>query len=440
MMSSNPSVAAVLRTLREVSSEDREYTRVEYLCQMHLGSINAKIHRVYALNEQPSYQPVLSRYRQFLQGGRCTIMHSVINSQDLDPITNNLPDVITRGYNTGDTGLFFPCGISTGQVSRGMGEGVMILNDVAIRHTQRILTKDISADSLYRIASSQKYDSIYVEEGSEGGEGVHPFRHNYVLMDRGQILPTHIAIIRYAETNYGQCEVCGNNAARVYCENDNLDMCLSCDTEYHREDNRVSSKHRRVDIGEKEVGVENCPVHPKMKRETYCMHCKLSLCTNCQISGIHSEEGMRDHKLVSAGECYTFLKDTRRLKTPLMAKIKGRLTQQAEAVEWSHLGQAADRQVQAGIRDSWEEDTGSGAEITGRPRHSSGQVPGRSGQCRNRVETQAVRDSLDGVFHQVPTGQGEASRVHQQILHAPHRPRRVPAGSSVPRSEANGGR
>lgn len=275
-----------------------------------------------------------------------TQMSSVIQASDLDPATNHYLDVVNRGFNIGDSGLYFPCGVSSIKLEKGNTETLLLVSKVAIKKTETLSVNNLSENSIVQIAKTRRFDSIFVDE--RGGEDQHPFKANYVLLNQNQILPTHLVFVKYHDLNFGVnlvhqlCEVCAINPAKVHCENDSLDMCYNCDNEYHPSSNKVANKHRRVDLSEKEIELDFCRFHPKVRQETCCMNCKKCLCITCQLSGFHSEPQYKDHKLVSVHECYEFLKETRKVKTPLMVKIKAKINQYYNSVDNVEEDQAPD--------------------------------------------------------------------------------------------------
>lgn len=128
------------------------------------------------------------------------------------------------------------------------------------------------------------------------------------------------------------CEICNQSPAKVYCENDRLDMCYQCDEEYHPNSNKVASKHVRVELSQKEISSEACRLHPKQKKDIYCFDCRQSLCLSCQAGGFHSEPKYSRHKVSSATDCYQFLQATRKSKSPTLVSIKAKLLQYHSAV------------------------------------------------------------------------------------------------------------
>ena len=65
-------------------------------------------------------------------------MSSVIPVQDLDSNTNHYASVISRGFSIGDTGLYFPCGITNASIDSSSGETMVLVSKVAIRRTETL--------------------------------------------------------------------------------------------------------------------------------------------------------------------------------------------------------------------------------------------------------------------------------------------------------------
>lgn len=206
----------------------------------------------------------------------------------------------------------------------------VLISKVAIKSTETVDYDDISPEKIIRAISSQKYDSIHVNEKNHPSG--HPFKSNYILLKEDQVLPCYLAQIKASDSPYGLCEVCKTVPAKVYCRNDDLDMCSGCDAEHHPTFNKVTSKHIRVDISEKEVQPDLCKTHPESRLESFCLDCRQALCVNCQLTGFHSEPAFKNHKLVPTKQCYGFLKENRKNQSPMMAKIKQKLTYYLSAV------------------------------------------------------------------------------------------------------------
>jgi hypothetical protein len=240
----------------EIKKGEAEFDKAEYLIQMHVGSISCKISKLYSLAELDTNHKLINNFKIFAnEGSKPTYLHSVIPVAELDAKTNSINDVINRGFEIPDSGVFVPCGISNLKVDKSTGEVAVLLCKVVVKRTLSLRSSALSLEKIKSMFRSQRFDSILVQDDDEKEE--HPFKSNYILFNDRQILPTHLAYIKYVELTYGVrfdnqqvCEVCKTSSSRLYCENDQLEMCYKCDSEYHPADNKVAAKHVRVDSRE----------------------------------------------------------------------------------------------------------------------------------------------------------------------------------------------
>lgn len=313
-----------LETLTQVKSTEPEFSRIQYLVQMQLGSVDMDVTAIYSILEFQGAMTQVKHFRDFTDEGKSTILHSVIAVDEMDSSNNRFHDVVSKGFTIGEGGLFFPCGISSMNISKSSKETPLLISKVAIKKTEIIKSADLTSENIQKVVKSQRFDSIYVDEKT--GSESHPFKENYILLNSHQILPSYLVFIKYVERSFGICEVCCKSPVKVYCENDHLDMCQTCDMEYHPLDNKVSARHKRVDILEKNLEYDFCKIHTKVKKESFCVNCRISLCINCQLNGFHADPRYKSHKVVSMHDCFEFLKDTRKVKSPMMIKIKNKVT------------------------------------------------------------------------------------------------------------------
>lgn len=313
-----------LETLTPIMASDPEFSRVQYLIQMHLGTVDLEVCNLYSLLDFQGSLKQVMRFNEFTEEDKVTILHSVISIDEMDHSQNRFYDVISKGFNIGETGLYFPCGVSQIQISKSGKVAPLLLSKIAIKNTAILKSESLNTESIKQLSKTTRYDSIYVDEKSSSES--HPFKENYILLNPDQILPSYLVFVKYVEKSFGLCEVCGKHSSKVFCENDNIDMCAACDVEFHPSSNKVAAKHKRVGVTEKKIVLDFCNFHPKVRKDSFCVICKKSLCINCQLNGFHSDPRFKEHKLISAHDCYEFLKETRKVKSPLMIKIKDKLS------------------------------------------------------------------------------------------------------------------
>lgn len=191
-----------LEGLSEIKRGEIEFEKTEYLIQMHLGSVSAKISKLYSLADTDTNQSLVKKFKIFTnEGGKPTLLHSVIPVTELDAATNSVNDVISRGFDVPESGVFVPCGISNLKIDKSSGEIPVLLCKVAVKRTHSLKTSELSLEKIHTLYRSQRFDSILVQDEEEKDE--HPFKSNYILFNDKQILPTHLAILKYVEITHG---------------------------------------------------------------------------------------------------------------------------------------------------------------------------------------------------------------------------------------------
>lgn len=66
--------SAVFDTLNELKDSDPEFQSVEYLIQMHLGSINLKIARLYSVRELQGNQQLQKSFKAFARESKASVV------------------------------------------------------------------------------------------------------------------------------------------------------------------------------------------------------------------------------------------------------------------------------------------------------------------------------------------------------------------------------
>ncbi|GMH13928.1 hypothetical protein Nepgr_015769 [Nepenthes gracilis] len=85
-----------------------------------------------------------------------------------------------------------------------------------------------------------------------------------------------------------QCDVCGKEAASVFCSADEAALCCACDQRVHHA-NKLASKHQRLPfLVPFASGVPLCDICQERKALLFCQQDRAILCRDCDIP-IHTE-------------------------------------------------------------------------------------------------------------------------------------------------------
>ena len=119
---------------------------------------------------------------------------------------------------------------------------------------------------------------------------------HYIKFKGGENLTSKFPILN-------KCGVCGNNNATLFCENDNLKLCLKCDQDTHKV-NQIFQSHVRNDLFQNYSQSQMCEFHPLNRTSYYCPKCHIPVCVECKISGNHSKGEASKHQLINLSDIY----------------------------------------------------------------------------------------------------------------------------------------
>lgn len=128
-------------------------------------------------------------------------MSSVILASELDQASNHYLDIISKGFTVGDSGLYFPCGLSNLKLEKGQPDALLVVSKVAVRRTEAVKLEQVNKDLMEAIQRTKRVDSLFVEEEDSGDR--HPFKSNFILFNSEQILPEFLVFVRSHELSYG---------------------------------------------------------------------------------------------------------------------------------------------------------------------------------------------------------------------------------------------
>lgn len=147
------------------------------------------------------------------------------------------------------------------------------------------------------------------------------FRHDYVIFDTSQVLPMFSVQFIFDPTLPEHllahlCDSCNKEAATLWCAADSAALCPDCD-EYLHSRNKLTRRHVRVSINEREAPPPPCKEHIGEKMTLYCPSCRIPLCRVCRSHGSHSSGPSALHRIVLLKDAYAAaLADTADMPTP----------------------------------------------------------------------------------------------------------------------------
>ena len=97
------------------------------------------------------------------------------------------------------------------------------------------------------------------------------------------------------------CEMCSNQPATVYCDQDKAHLCATCDQQHHSQ-TRLLMKHARLPLYHSPFQFGACRIHSSDRYECVCLECGELLCQLCLLVGSHADRS--DHPIVSTIDAF----------------------------------------------------------------------------------------------------------------------------------------
>ena len=278
------------------SSED--FVIVEYLLQMQLGSSQFKATQISDITPRTQ----TNEFNNFVKKMKNANVVDVFIP--LENIEQPLSDIARHGVRVpAKTGLKFQTNKLTLNHIQDKYEVIHLI--VALGHTynhQNVFSTLREVDYIQEsptIADLPKgYDSLRLSNHNE-----------FVIFKSGQIKTAH-----YIQFEGGDnlteipnvlnvCGVCGQHNATLYCEQDSIKLCESCDQATHST-NPLFQTHTRIALRQALSNNQRCPEHPGSIVKYYCPKCHVPVCVECKINGSHSKSETNKHKLVPIDQAY----------------------------------------------------------------------------------------------------------------------------------------
>lgn len=250
----------------------------------------------------------------------------MVQTEDLDDI-NAIEKVLERGFIIQPPGgLLFPCGYFPLKKNNGtMFEALFCRIGVS----KIISTKnsEINPDVIRELHREGFYDSILCHEDSSGKtKGKTPYNYNMIILKGHQIFPEFLIHFEVNDRKVKTCQMCSASEAKIYCKNDEMDLCEACDLKSHP-NTKIYQNHQRVPINQKPVSYNTCEKHPSNPKELFCVQCKKELCISCKLVGDHSENSteLGGHLVWPIKDCFANQKDSKDNYTPQVTKMKNKI-------------------------------------------------------------------------------------------------------------------
>lgn len=106
---------------------------------------------------------------------------------------------------------------------------------------------------------------------------------------------------------------------------------MECDQDYHA--SKLSTKHKRVEIGDKPKKFGTCRHHETTELELYCSVCSEALCVSCKIFGNHMSGEMANHSLIKLKDAYSEISSKVKEIDPNIERRKNQLTDDLSKID-----------------------------------------------------------------------------------------------------------
>jgi hypothetical protein len=134
-------------------------------------------------------------------------------------------------------------------------------------------------------------------------------KRDYIIFNSSQIKPCELIKFDGGEnlkefTQQSElCDSCNQEAATIWCINDQPQLCQQCDEKSHQ-GYKTFQSHRRISLQEARASLEFCSIHSEERVEYYCQICKNLVYFKCKMIGNHSKGEEASHPLITIKECY----------------------------------------------------------------------------------------------------------------------------------------
>lgn len=151
------------------------------------------------------------------------------------------------------------------------------------------------------IIYNEQYDPEHFINTDLTFDTIQQFR--YVIKDLSRILVTHEVNFTYdrelerRSKSSNDCEMCLKNISIMFCLAERAAFCQSCDERVHF--NEFTRRHKRYYFNQ--VGNTrfiSCDYHTDTVVDFFCTKCEVPVCSQCKVSGNHSEHPFNGHKLI----------------------------------------------------------------------------------------------------------------------------------------------
>eukprot|EP00759_Apiculatamorpha_spiralis_P007552 PhF_6_TR1472/c0_g1_i1/m.2651 len=345
-MASNFVVPSYLKNLRQLTIHDEEFARMQYLLQVSLRSVTAKILSIHSVHS-PQQDALFES-----QNTGTVVLDSWVNSADL-PEDNTVWNIVHHG------GRFRITDPNKGAV---FGTGLIPFNAARVReagpqryeflHCRIAVGRSfiLERQNLGKHGIPAGYDSIKILNPKTPGQDVMPdvekYYHNYVLNDETKIYPDFVVNFVFDlgidrvlnPATPPKCESCEARPATVYCLQDDAKLCEPCDREIHNR--KISERHQRMPVREivNTLGQTMCRDHKGVPVQFFDTVSHVPVCIHCRMTGSHSAGENYNHELVPIHEAYRSTMTDVEREARIIEERRKLVLQQLDSIEQRTAG------------------------------------------------------------------------------------------------------
>ena len=305
----------------ELKTNSEEFKKLEYRLKVNLGNVDIQAKKIWNVTSPK----LTKKYFDFKDEHDFSIeMNSMVQTEDQDEI-NSIEKVLERGFVVQPPGgLLFPCGYFPLKKVDGLIYEAIICK-VSVSKIVSTKNSEINPDVIRELHRENIYDSILCHEDSKKQGNQIPYNYNMIVLKGGQILPEYVIHFDITEKKKNICKVCEEKDATIYCKNDQIDLCKSCDINMHPNDMPTTRNHVRIGINDKPIEFTNCEIHPNNPLDQFCINCRREICISCKLVGDHFEDEKSKHTVWPINDCFNNLRDTKDNFTPKIKQMKNKI-------------------------------------------------------------------------------------------------------------------
>lgn len=186
-------------TFVTVSNKQSEYSKIEYMLQLSLGTSTAVINTIETIAKPQISAP----FDKNVNKKKMQVIYSFVDTVDLDKNTS-INTIVNQGFPIGPEGMIFSTGLLKLEKS-GASTYKVILCKVAVGRSLCYPVQEEDEKVLKGRMEKGAFDSIYLKQ--DDYERSSFYKHEYKVFDSTQVLPEYLIEFRFDDSRESNLRV-----------------------------------------------------------------------------------------------------------------------------------------------------------------------------------------------------------------------------------------